>query len=700
MASVTFLDKVRTVATGRNDIVLVALLITIIFMMIVPLPPVLMDVLQAVNLGLSALLLMVAVYIRSPLAFVSFPSVLLVTTLFRLSLGIAATRTILLHADAGQIIKTFGDFVVAGNLVVGAVTFLIMTIVQFVVITKGSERVAEVAARFSLDSMPGKQMSVDGDLRAGSIDIREASRRRVAIERESQLYGALDGAMKFLKGDAIAGLISVAVNIIGGIAIGSLQKGMELYEALEVYAILTIGDGLVGQIPALFNAITAGFIVTRVSDENSGADLGNEIGDEISAQPRALIVGSFILLLFSFIPGFPMGIFMILALVVGGGGWQLQRNRRLAAPPMRRYSMTGGARLTASDEPADGDGAADNGITFTVPLMIDVGRDVQAVIPPDLLKKALDAERQTLLLELGVPLPAINVRVNDSCKDGAYVIMVNEIPCGEGRLRSQHLLARDTPENLDLVGIPYVLDQSFLPRIETVWVNVIHRESLRAADIPFLESIQILSYHTAQILRRHAAEFVGIQETKALLNHIEVRLPELVKEVLRSAPLQKISEVFQRLISEEVSLRNMRTILAALVERAQNEKDIVLLTEHVRCALKRQLCAPYCIGMNLLPAYLLTPDVEDTVRNAIRQTSAGSYLALDARITGQIIDAIREAIGDLNQQPHKPVLLISMDIRRYVRKIIETDLYELPVLSYQELPPDISIQPLGRISLQ
>lgn len=700
MASVKLLDRVRTVVSGRNDIALVALLITIIFMMIIPLPPVLMDVLQAVSLGLSALMLMMAVYIKSPLAFVSFPSVLLVTTLFRLSLGVAATRTILLHADAGQIIKTFGEFVVAGNLVVGAVTFLIITIVQFVVITKGSERSAEVAARFSLDSMPGKQMSVDGDLRAGSIDIREASRRRVAIERESQLYGALDGAMKFLKGDAIAGLISIAVNIIGGIAIGSFQKEMGLYEALEVYAILTIGDGLVGQIPALFTAITAGFIVTRVSDQNSAADLGNEIGDEVSAQPRALIVGSFILLLFSFVPGFPTGVFMILAVVVGGSGWQLQRNRRLAAPAVRRY-MTGGARLTASDEPAGGDdGAADNGITFTVPLMIDIGHDLQAVIPPDLLKKALDAERQTLLLDLGVPLPAINLRVNDSCKDGAYVIMVNEIPCGEGRLRSQHLLARDSPENLDLLGIPYDLDKSFLPRIETVWVDAIHRASLRAANIPFLESVQILSYHTGQILRRHAAEFVGIQETKTLLNRIEAWFPELVKEVLRSAPLQKISEVFQRLVEEGVSLRNMRTILAALVERAQIEKDIVLLTEHVRCALRRQLCIPYCIGMNLLPAYLLTPEVEDVVRNAIRQTSAGSYLALDARTTSQIIDAIRETIGNLNQQPHKPVLLASMDIRRYVRKVIETDFYELPVLSYQELPPDISIQPLGRISLQ
>ncbi|MGY4568124.1 type III secretion protein V [Bradyrhizobium sp. USDA 3256] len=550
----TYLSRILTGATGRNDIVLAALLITIIFLMIIPLPPVLMDVLQALNLAISALLLMVAVYIRSPLAFVSFPSVLLLTTLFRLSLGIAATRTILLHADAGQIIKTFGDFVVAGNLVVGAVTFLIMTIVQFVVVTKGSERVAEVAARFSLDSMPGKQMSVDGDLRAGSIDILEARRRRVAIERESQLYGAMDGAMKFLKGDAIAGLISIAVNIVGGITIGLLQKEMVLDRALEVYAILTIGDGLVSQIPALFTAITAGFIVTRVNDEDKGADLGNPIGDYISAQPRALIVGSFILFLFSFVPGFPMTIFMILAVAIGGGGWQLQRIRRPSSRALD-YSPNRRGILTAPAESA-GRGAADDGITFTVPLMVDIGHDVQAMIQRDLLNEELANVRQALLLDLGVPLPEINVRVNDSCKDGTYIIMVNEMPYGEGRLWSQHVLARDTPENLETMGIPFVLDRSFLPEIEVVWVGTAHRESLRAASIPFFESNQILGYHVSRVLRRHAEEFIGIQETKILLTRMEAPFPDLVKEVLRSASLQKISEVLQRLISEGVSLRN------------------------------------------------------------------------------------------------------------------------------------------------
>ncbi|WP_028349605.1 type III secretion system export apparatus subunit SctV [Bradyrhizobium murdochi] len=695
------IDKLLTIATGRNDIVLVTLLITIVFMMIIPLPSVLMDVLQAVNLGIAALLLMVAVYIKSPLAFVSFPSVLLLATLFRLALGIAATRTILLHAEAGQIIKTFGNFVVAGNLVVGAVTFLIMTIVQFVVITKGSERVAEVAARFSLDSMPGKQMSVDGDLRAGSIDMREARRRRVAIERESQLYGAMDGAMKFLKGDAIAGLISIIVNIIGGIAIGSLQKGMGFSEALEVYTTLTIGDGLVGQIPALFTSITAGFIVTRVSSEDNSADLGNAIGDELSAQPRALMVGAFMLVLFSLVPGFPTLIFMVLAAAVGGAGWLLQRRGQLLRTDSHGQPLSGGALSTNPIEASEANKAGGNGIMLTVPLMIDVDRDIHTMIQPDVLDKALVATRQALMLDLGVPVPAINVRINEDCHKGEYIIRLNEVPYGSGRLRPQHILARDTPEGLEMVDIPCVVEEpSFLPQIKTVWVDVAHLESLRAAGIPYLETAQILSCHVGLIVRRHADEFIGIQETKALLKEAEGSFPELVKEALRLVPLQRIAEVLKRLVSEQVSLRNMRAILNTLIQWGQNEKDTVLLTEYVRGALKRQICFQHCAGTNLLPAYILTAEVEDTVRKSIRQTSAGSYLGLDPQTTQQIVGRIKDAAGILESLPYKPVLLASIDIRRYVRKLVEADLYELPVLSYQELTPDISVQPLARIALQ
>lgn len=696
------LRKVAAALAGRNDLVLAVLLIAIIFMMILPLPTHLLEFLQALNLGISSILLMVAVYIRSPLSFVSFPSLLLLTTLFRLALTIAATRLILIDGYAGAIIETFGNFVVAGNLVVGAVIFLIITIVQFVVITKGSERVAEVAARFSLDAMPGKQMSIDGDMRAGTIDMEEARRRRGLVEKESQLYGAMDGAMKFVKGDAIAGLICIAVNILGGIAIGSFQKGMPLAEAGQVYSILTIGDGLVGQIPALFTSITAGFIVTRVSNEDTGSNLGDEIGGEVLAQPRALMVGAVIMVIFAMIPGFPWFIFLPLAALSGGGGYLMHRAATRPATTTDPYSAAGVPAVVTQGGAAPARRAATNDadeFSLTVPLMVDVGADIQAVIRPDVLNEELASVRRALYYDLGVPFPGISLRINEQVKGGAYSILIQEVPCGEGQLLPQYVLARETPENLDLVGIPYTKEKAFLPRIDTIWVDAAHREAMRGASIPFMEPVQILSYHIAHILRRYADEFIGIQETRFLLSRMEDRFPELVKEVQRIVPLQKTSEIFQRLVSEGVSVRNMRTILTALIDWGQKEKDTVLLTEYVRGALKRQICYRYSSGMNILPAYVLTPELEDTVRNAIRQTSAGSYLALDPRVTKQIVDKVRKAMGDVSRQPRKPVLLTSMDIRRYMRKIIEVECQDLPVLSYQELTTEIAVQPLAKVAL-
>lgn len=694
------LNRILAIAAGRNDIVLVALLISIVFMMIIPLPPVLMDVLQAVNLGISVLLLMVAVYIQSPLAFVSFPSLLLLTTLFRLSLGIAATRSILLHADAGQIIRTFGDFVVSGNVVVGAVTFLIITIVQFVVITKGSERVAEVCARFSLDSMPGKQMSVDGDLRAGTIDIREARRRRLAIESESRLYGAMDGAMKFVKGDAIASLINIVVNIVGGITIGSLQKGLGLSEALEVYAILTIGDGLVGQIPALFTAITAGFIVTRVSTEDNGVDLGSAIGNELRAQPRALITGSCILILFSLVPGFPTTIFMTLAGATASLGWLLQRRAPSLYGEGNRNSVNTTAVSTITNGCPEGRQSGADRIALTIPLVVEIGCDVRAMIPLDGLESALGAMRQEHLLDLGGSLPEIIVQADDSRRADEYTIRVNEVPYAGGRVRLGHIVARDTPETLDMLGIPYVAENSFLPQIDHLWVDVAHLPSLRRANIPYWQLAQVIAFHVGYTVRRHADEFIGIQETKALLKQMEASCSELVKEALRLVPLHKISEVLQLLISEEVSIRNMRAILNTLVQKGQIEKETFALAEHVRVALKRQICLRYCTNTNVLAAYSLTSELEDTVHNAIRQNSAGPYLALEPRTAQQIVGTIREAVRPVRRQLCKPVLLASPQSRRCLRKLIEVDLYEVAVLSDRELAPEIAVHVLGRISLQ
>lgn len=692
----SFLQKV----VRRNDLVLATLIVCIIFMMILPLPTWLIDALIASNMCLSAILLMVAMYLPNPLAFSSFPSVLLVTTLFRLAIGIATTRLILLNGDAGHIIYTFGNFVVGGNLVVGLVVFLILTIVQFVVITKGAERVAEVAARFSLDAMPGKQMSIDGDLRAGTIDMDEARRRRGVVEKESQLYGAMDGAMKFVKGDAIAGLIIVAVNLLGGVLIGTLQRGLTAGESVKVYSILTIGDGLISQIPALFVSICAGMIVTRVtSSDGTASNVGSDIGAQLLAQPKAFMIGSAIMLGFAAIPGMPTVTFLILSVVVGTVGYIFFRTeRRVVDPKTGKVTTVSGAGGDAKADKAGGDSDADS-FAPTVPLLVDVSAALEKAFSAKVLNDELVKVRRALFEDLGIIFPGINLRFNNQLSDEDYAILVSEIPVSQGRMRPRHLLVREAPENLTALSIPFETDKGFLPGIPTLWAPAELKGALSNAGIPFLDPTQMLSYHIALVLKKYAAEFVGIQETRALLTDMEARFPELAKEVQRVMPIHKIAEILQRLVGEGVSIRNLRSVMEALIEWGQKEKDSVMLTEYVRVALKRHISHRHSAGQNILPAYLLAPSVEDTVRGAVRQTSGGSYLALDPATSRQLLDNIKATVGDLTRSMHKPVLLTSMDIRRYLRKMIEQDLYELPVLSYQELTPEINIQPLARVEL-
>ncbi|WP_323018726.1 type III secretion system export apparatus subunit SctV [Castellaniella sp.] len=694
------LSRVVNLITSRNDIVLAVLIVSIIFMMILPLPTALVDVLIGTNMTLSAILLMVAMYLPSPLAFSSFPSVLLVTTLFRLGISIATTRLILLQGDAGHIIETFGNFVVGGNLIVGLVVFLILTIVQFVVITKGAERVAEVAARFSLDAMPGKQMSIDADLRAGTIDMDDARKRRTLVEKESQLYGAMDGAMKFVKGDAIAGLIIVAVNLLGGILIGTLQRGLTAGEAVQVYSILTIGDGLIAQIPALFIAICAGIIVTRVQTGEGGpSNVGKDIGAQILAQPRALLIAAAVALGMGLIPGMPTLTFLALATVVGVIGFVLLRGTRKVVDE-KTGEITEIPALAADGQPAPkpkSDGSAE--FAPTLPLMIDVAAGLQRHFNAEELNEELIKIRRALYFDLGVPFPGIQLRFNEALPDNTYLILLAEVPVSQGQLLPDHILVRDTEQNLQALQIPYSTDKQFLPGIPTLWTESGHADMLMAAGIPCMDAHQILTWHLAFVLKKYSSEFIGIQETRFLLTAMEDRFPDLVKEALRIMPVQKIAEIMQRLVSEDISVRNLRAVLEALIEWGQKEKDSVLLTEYVRVSLKRHISYKYSSGQNILPAYLLAPNVEETIRGAIRQTSAGSYLALDPNTTKKLITNIRTAIGDITINARKPVLLTSMDIRRYLRKMIEQDLYELPVLSYQELTQEINVQPLARVDL-
>lgn len=692
------LQRYIAMAANRTDLVLAVLLVSVIFMMILPLPTALIDTLIAINMCIAAILLMVSMYLSSPLAFSSFPTVLLITTLFRLALSISTTRLILLQGDAGHIVATFGNFVVGGNLVVGLVVFLIITIVQFIVITKGSERVAEVSARFSLDAMPGKQMSIDGDMRAGVIDMEEARRRRSIVEKESQLYGSMDGAMKFVKGDAIAGLIVVAVNLLGGVIIGMTQRGLTAGEAMHLYSVLTIGDGLIAQIPALFISITAGIIVTRVSDSDGPSNVGKDIGTQILAQPRALMIGAAIMFGFALIPGMPSLIFIFLAFVVGGLAFVLLRpSKGEKKSTLGDPSLNNLPGMAAAGQKTGG-GAEE--FSATVPLIIDIAANLEQVaFKADILNEDLAKIRRALYFELGVPFPGIQLRFNDVLPDNNYTILLNEIPVAQGILRPGNLLVRENEENLSALGIEFETGARFLPSSPTIWVSDHLKETLNNVGISSLEMTQILVHHLAYVLKKYAQDFLGIQETRFLLGIMEPRYPDLVKEVQRVLPIQKIAEILQRLVSEDVSVRNLRTILESLVDWGQKEKDSVLLTEYIRTALKRHISFKYSGVQSILPAYLLAPDVEETIRNAVRQTSGGSYLALDPNISKRLLDVIKSLVGDPSASTQRPVLVTAMDIRRYVRKLIEQDLYELAVLSFQELALDVNIQPLGRVEL-
>ena len=693
------LQRFVQIITSRNDLILAFFLVAVIFMMILPLPTWLVDALIGINMTISAILLMVAMYLPSPLAFSSFPSVLLVTTLFRLGISIATTRLILLQGDAGHIIFTFGNFVVGGNLVVGLVVFLILTIVQFVVITKGAERVAEVAARFSLDAMPGKQMSIDGDMRAGTIDMEEAKRRRGIVEKESQLYGAMDGAMKFVKGDAIAGLIIVAVNLLGGIVIGTMQRGMTAADAAKTYSVLTIGDGLIAQIPALFIAICAGMIVTRVQSGDGPSNVGKDIGQQVMAQPRALMIAAAVALGMGLIPGMPLPVFLTLAVVIGTIGFVIMRGTRRVVDEKTGEVTEVPAMQPAGEKPKKKTADGSEEFAPTVPLLMDVAAGLQQAFDADVLNDELLKIRRALYFDLGVPFPGIQLRFNEGLPPESYNILLSEVPVSQGRLRPGYLLVRESVANLSALQIAYEEDRKFLPHIPTLWVDGALREPLSRAGIPFMDPSQVLTYHLAFVLKKYSADFIGIQETRFLLSAMEGRFPDLVKESTRVLPIQKIAEILQRLVSEDISVRNLRAILESLIEWGQKEKDSVLLTEYVRSTLKRHISYKYSSGQNILPAYLLAPSIEDTVRGAVRQTSAGSYLSLDPAVSKRLVESIKKTVGDIGGNAQRPVLLTSMDIRRYLRKMIEQDLYDLPVLSYQELTQEINIQPLARIDL-
>ena len=670
----------------RPELALIVLMAAIIAMLIIPLPTWLVDTLIGVNIATATVIFLSSFYVERILNFSTFPSVLLFTTLMRLALSVSTSRLILVDADAGHIVSAFGEFVVADNLVVGFVVFAIVTIVQFIVITKGSERIGEVVARFSLDGMPGKQMSIDADLRAQAITAEEAQKKRREVEKESQLYGSYDGAMKFVKGDAIAGIVIVFVNLFGGIAVGVFQHGMGFKQALGTFTLLTIGDGLVAQIPALLICISAGFVVTRVSGETK--NLGANILGELFGSRTVLFISAILVLLLGLLPGFPFLVFLALSL----GLMTLFFFNRGEA------EKASGSKGASGNEVVRGEGGTsnkdaswlDNTAAETVPVI---------VLMPDAHVRQWETAGSTQRLRemfytlYGIQLPQCVIKALASDEEHLIKVLINEVTASTGWVVQGHeRLLGDGSEIESLqIGISVPGEGG-----DVLWIPATRAPSVKAMGCDTRTDFEEVFRLVKDGVLRNISELFGIQETKHLLDLLEKRYPELLKETYRNMPVQRISEVVQRLLREEISVRNMKTILETLAQWGGREKDVLLLVEHVRGALARYISARFARS-GRIPALVVAPATEEAFRSGIRQAQGAAFLNLDPARADELSDRIFLHAQEASLIRSDVVLLVAPDIRRFVKRFVETRLPALHVISFGEISDAVSIDVMRTI---
>jgi type III secretion protein V len=660
---------------GAGDALFALAVLAIVILLVAPLPPPLLDALLALNLAAAAAILVVTLFARTALGFASFPTLLLLTTLFRLALNVSSTRLVLSRGEAGRVIEAFGRVVVQGNAVVGAVVFAILTLVQLLVVAKGAERVAEVAARFTLDALPGKQMAIDAELRAGAVDEAGARRRRRALERESQLYGAMDGALKFVKGDAIAGVAIVLVNVAGGLVAGAL-RGMDLGAAARRYTLLAIGDGLVSQIPALLVAVAAGVAVTRVAAEDDDRSLGGEIGRQLLAEPGALAAVAALCAALALAPGLPALPFALLAVGAGLAAHRLARARAARAAP-------------AAPEAAEGPEPAPFGPPS--PVTLELAPDLVELARAEegrLVREGLAAVRERVWRDLGVRVPGVALRPAP-LPPGAWSLLVDDVPAASGRAPSSESLALVPPDELALVGIAAGAARD--PLTGRSASLVASRDATRAASLgPVRGPLERVLAEVAWALARSAHQLVGVQEAQVLLDALEPSAPALVREAGRQLPPALLAEVLRRLVEEGVSIRPLRTVLEALLE-AGPQRGPAALAEAARRALRRHI-GHRAAGDGPLVALLLDARAEAAVRDAL----AGEALALDPVTAAALLDGLA---AELRGHDEPPVILASPDVRRALRGLVAPRFPRVSVLAYEELPPELPVRPVGRLAL-
>lgn len=673
-----------------SDILVAVALITIVIMMIIPLPTLILDLLLSLNITLGLVIVMVAVYTVNPLEFSVFPSLLLITTLFRLALNVSSTRLILLDGYAGDVILAFGNFVVGGNAVIGFIIFVVLIIIQFIVITRGAERVAEVAARFTLDAMPGKQMSIDADLNAGLISDADARQRRKNIQQEADFYGAMDGASKFVKGDAIAAIIIIIINIVGGFVIGMWQRNMEILQALQSYTLLTVGEGLVNQIPALLISTATGIVVTRAASESN---LGHDLASQIFANSRVFFIVSGVLLLLGFVPGLPGIPFLSLGIILFFIGYTLHKNvKSVAQQEMDNQEEKEKEEVRKPEnivsllqvDPMELE------IGYSLIPMVDVGQG------GDLLDRVVMIRRQCAL-EMGLVVPTIRIRDNIQLKPNVYVIKLKGIEIAKGELLLDHYMAMNPGTVFEeMTGIETVEPAFGLPAL---WIQEANREQAELAGYTVVDPVSVLATHLTEVIKTFAAEILGRQETQTLLDGVKQHNAALVDELTPNLlSVGDIQKVLANLLRERISIRDMVTILSTLCDYATLSKDTELLSEYVRHALARQISRQYAPN-DTLACLTIDPQLENKISSSVQRTERGSFVALEPNTMQVLIRNLNTELQKLTNMGYQPLILASPAVRLYFRKLTERVAPTLTVLSYAELEPKVEVQALGMVKV-
>ena len=673
-----------------SDVMVAIGIITIVIMMIIPLPTMLLDLLLCMNITLALVIVMVSIYNVEALDFSVFPSLLLVTTLFRLALNVSSTRLILLEGYAGEVITAFGNFVVGGNAVVGFIVFIILIIIQFIVITKGSERVAEVSARFTLDAMPGKQMAIDADLNQGAITDAEAKKRREKIQHEADFYGAMDGASKFVKGDAMAAIIIIVINIVGGFIVGMVQRNLSVTQALQQYTLLTVGEGLVNQIPALLISTATGIIVTRAASE---ADLGHDLVSQIFRNSRIFMIASGVLLLLAAVPGLPGIPFVCLSAMSGIIAYNLKKSEDVKAE-----EVTVQKKDMAKEENTKPENIVS--LLQVDPMELEIGYSLIPLVDTgqggDLLERIVMIRRQCAL-ELGLVVPTIRIRDNIQIKPNAYIIKLKGIEIAKGELLLDHYLAMNSGTVFEEIqGIDTIEPAFGLPAL---WITEAQREQAELNGYTVVDAVSVLATHLTEVIKSHADEILGRQETQNLVDNLKKTNSSLVDEVVPELlTVGEIQKVLANLLCERISIRDMATIFEVLADYARATKDTEILTEYVRHAMARQITQQN-IQNNVLPCITLDPGLENRIAGAVQRTDRGSYVNLDPETMQKLLKSLQAELPKLTNMGYQPIVLTSPAVRLYFRKLTERSIQGIIVLSHAEIEQSVEIQILGVVKI-